>query len=167
MNLLSSHACIRTGFLYVLDKVMMYMFHSISVTVCFSASFTSRILAIMRKFVANHVEPRLSRLNPLAWLLHGLLHACKKELGEHDEPLWTLLSSGYPRQQNLPTKVNPNLGVADLMHMPCIPRNTNVAITAKQCSQLYVSYWHYPCELRQYSRAQPQSSIPWLHLRYK
>jgi hypothetical protein len=38
------------------------------VTVCFNASFTSRTLATMRKFVANRIAPGLSRLNPLAWI---------------------------------------------------------------------------------------------------
>jgi hypothetical protein len=64
INLLTSHACVRIGFLCVSDKVLMYIFHSTSKIVCFSASFTLRTLATMRKFVANHVAPGLSRLNP-------------------------------------------------------------------------------------------------------
>jgi hypothetical protein len=35
---------------------------------------------------------------------------------------------------------HPNLGVADLMHVPCIPGSTSAATVVERCSQLYASY---------------------------
>jgi hypothetical protein len=64
INRRTFRACVRTGFLCMSDKVLTYVFHSTSVTVCFKASFTSKTLATMKKFVANGIAPRLRRLNP-------------------------------------------------------------------------------------------------------
>jgi hypothetical protein len=43
------------------------------------------------------------------------------------------------------------------VHPSAIVRVTTLTV-AERCSQLYASRWHYPCKLRQHSRAQPQSS---------
>lgn len=61
INCLTSHACIHKGFLCVFNKVVTYVSHSTSAAVCFSASFTLRILVTMKEYYT-----RTQKIQPLS-----------------------------------------------------------------------------------------------------